>query len=270
MSWFRFDQYDRATRAALADDFANARPFPHVVLDDVFTGAPDDVVGSFPGPEWSGWQRFVEAYQAGKMYCQDIAAIPEPFASMIHELTSPTCLTFLEEVTGIAALVPDPYLEGAGLHCSGPGGRLAPHTDFHLYARLGLFRQVNLLLYVNEDWPDDGGGGFELWEKGAARPSKVIPPTFGRCVIFRTNDRSVHGFNQPVQDRFRRSIALYYYTARELPEYGGDTNVYWQDHGDHGLLGRGQLAMYRALLKGSHALSLLAHRVNPNVRDEGR
>jgi hypothetical protein len=266
VSWFRLDQYDAAAIESLSASFVEAQPFPHVVLDDVLAATPDDILPSFPEPDWPGWQRYDVAYQPGKMFCQQIEIIPEPLAAIIHELSSPAFLAFVESVTGIASLVPDPYLEGAGLHCSGPGGVLAPHTDFHLYDRLDLFRQVNVLLYLNDDWPEDAGGGLELWKKGSDHPHTVIAPTFGRCVIFRTDDRSVHGFTQPVQAGWRRSIALYYYTARDLSHFGGDNNVYWRHHGEHRFVGRVQLAAYRALLKGSRAFSLWAHHVNPNVR----
>ena len=40
---------------------------------------------------------------------------------------------FLEALTGIAALIPDPQFRGSGLHFVGPGGRLAVHADFARY-----------------------------------------------------------------------------------------------------------------------------------------
>ena len=46
-----------------------------------------------------------------------------------------------------------------------------------------------------------------------------------------TDDRSVHGFPEPVrgEGHWRRSIALYYYTSTEAPGFSGDTTTYTTD-----------------------------------------
>ena len=48
-------------------------------------------------------------------------------------MKSSAFLRFLEALTGIAALIPDPQFRGSGLHFVGPGGRLAVHADFARY-----------------------------------------------------------------------------------------------------------------------------------------
>jgi hypothetical protein len=48
---------------------------------------------------------------------------------------------------------------------------------------------------------------------------KVLP-VFNRCVIFNTDADSFHGHPEPMtcpEDRYRRSIALYYYTVEDKP-----------------------------------------------------
>jgi hypothetical protein len=251
----------------LASDFAAAYPFRHVVLDDVIAHDAGDALRRFPDAAWDGWQRYGDEYQRGKMICRDIEVIPDPFRAMIHELSEPSFLSFLERLTGIERLLVDPYLEGGGLHASGGGGILAPHTDFHVYARLDLYRRLNVLVYLNPGWKDEYGGCLELYEVGGDQPVKTIVPQWGRCVIFQTDDRSVHGFSKPVEGegRYRRSIALYYYTSTEAENFSGDTNTYWKQHGElHGAR-RARFAVYRALLTGSRAFSYLAHRANPNL-----
>jgi hypothetical protein len=247
--------------------FEQALPFPHVVLDDTLTPDARSLAAEFPAADWRGWRRHTDGYQLNKLVCSDITVVPAGLARLLHELQSPPFLEFLEAVTGVRRLLPDPYLEGGGLHASGPGGYLMPHTDFHVYTRLGLFRQLNILLYLNEDWPDAAGGALELFEAGSDTPAVRISPTWGRMVIFRTDDRSPHGFTDPVAPgSWRRSIALYYYTAAETEGFAGDTNTYWRAHGDVGRASRRvRMLAYRALLTGSRALSLLAHRCNPNL-----
>jgi hypothetical protein len=259
---------DTAALARFAERFQTAQPFPHLVLDDVLALPQRAVVDAFPGADWPHWRRLTDAYQHQKMHCGDIALLPALFRAMIVELSSPSFLGFLERVTGINGLIPDPYLSGGGLHSSGPGGILAPHTDFHSYGRLGLFRRINVLVYFNPDWQEAFGGCLELSAKGAAAPSHSIVPTFGRMVMFLTDDRSVHGFSRPIlgADRWRNSLALYYYTSEDTARFSGDGQTYWQAHGRLRGTALARLLAYKVLLRGAWSLSRLAHRVNPNFR----
>ena len=261
------DEWSDADVAAAATAFRSATPFPHLVIEDAVATGLDALVESWPDADWPGWRRFTDAYQAGKSYCADIERMPAPLAAVIRHLSEPTFLARLGTITGIDGLIPDPYLEGGGLHESDPGGVLAPHTDFHLYRRLDLHRRINLLLYLNPGWRAEDGGGLELWEPGAASPARTIVPALGTCVIFQTDHRSIHGFSTPVAGGTgpRRSIALYYYTALEAPSYAGDTTTYWRRHGAHRGVDRARLGLYRALVLVSRAVAGVAHRVNPNL-----
>jgi hypothetical protein len=265
VGYFRFGDLDDGAVAALAERFAAATPFPHVVLDDMVV-APPDVAGEFPGPDWDGWYRFDDGYQRQKRQCSDAERIPDPFREMLNELNGPTTLRFLERVTGIDALLPDPYLEGGGLHASTGGGVLAPHTDFHLHQGLNLYRQLNLLVYLNPGWTEADGGALELFADHRAEQSAVrVVPSFGRCVLFRTDDRSVHGFPTPVREgAYRRSLALYYYTSRESESYSGDVTTYWRRHEQHRGVRRVRLAVYRGLILAARAVAHVAHRANPD------
>jgi hypothetical protein len=265
---FRYAFHGAEAVAGFAERFATSQPFPHLVLDDFVALSQRQVVDAFPGRDWPRWRRFTDAYQHQKMQCGDIERLPPLFQAMIAELSSPSFLGFLERVTGINGLIPDPYLSGGGLHSSGPGGILAPHTDFHNYGRLALFRRINVLVYFNPNWQEAFGGCLELSAKGAASPSHSIVPAFGRMVMFLTDDRSVHGFTRPIlgEDRWRNSLALYYYTSEDTGHFSGDGETYWQTHGR--LRGEAlvRLLAYKVLLRGAWSLSKLAHRVNPNFR----
>jgi hypothetical protein len=244
----------------LSRRFAAATPFPHVVMEGVLSSEPE-LESAFPPVEWDGWHRYGDAFQPGKRICNDLSAIPEPLRAVIFGLQSPGFLAMLERITGVTGLIPDPYLDGGGLHASDPGGVLEPHTDFHVYPRLGLYRRVNLLLYLNSDWGPDDGGELELFaDRQATVVAERVLPEYGRCVIFRTDDQSVHGFTRPVT-RERRSIALYYYTARDTSAYGGSTTTMWRRRVDSS---RGVRALvHRWLLLSSRALSRCAHLTSP-------
>lgn len=252
-------------RSALAAKFSTAEPFPHLVIDNFLSEYGRQALRSYPSPEWPHWRLFLDEYQKEKRTCDDISKIPEPLSTLIRECSEPKFLQVLQAMTGVDQLLPDPYLGGGGLHCSGGGGVLAPHTDFHYYKRLGLYRMFNLLIYLNEDWKPEDGGRLELYKKGAATPEVEVVPTFARAVLFRTDDKSVHGFANPVAPRkWRKSVALYYYTSREHGGFSGDTTTHWQMHGPK-LKGL-RLKTFDALIFTSRVFSKLAHMVNPNYR----
>jgi hypothetical protein len=255
-------QFTTAETADMAARFARAEPFAHLVIDDFLAPEAADRLADFPDAQWAHWSGFTDAYQHQKRVCADPGVMPAGFAELIAECGQPSFLTWLEAVTGSRKLIPDPYLDGGGLHASGPGGVLAPHSDFHTYERLDLYRQLNLLIYLNPGWSEADGGALELYREGEAAPAVSVVPAWGRAVIFRTDDRSIHGFTRPVAEgRWRRSVALYYYASRE-----GDTRTHWRTRG---ALKGVRLAAYEALMTTSKAISKLAYLIDPNQGPTG-
>jgi hypothetical protein len=128
-------------------------------------------------------------------------------------------LEFLEQLTGIDGLIPDPHLTGGGLHMTPRGGRLGIHADFNVHQKLvhqklGLDRRLNLLLYLNNNWQAEWGGEFELWDKEVKAKVRGYLPLENRVVVFSTTDQTFHGHPEPPKcpkGAYRRSIALYYY-----------------------------------------------------------
>ena len=262
---FAHRRYSPDEIVAMCDSFAAAEPFRHIVLDDFIIAPEADVLAAFPPPDWPCWTVFKDHYQFNKRFCGDLEKLPSLYQAMIQELSAPSFLTFLEEITGIKGLIPDPYLSGGGLHSSGAGGVLIPHADFHHYSRLELFRRINVLVYLNPGWTEADGGALELFRKGVSTPDKKVPPIYGRMVMFLTDNKSIHGFSEPVvgDDRQRNSIATYYYTSEETRSFSGDAATLWQSHGKASFA---RLAAYKLLLKASSLISRAAHAANPNLR----
>ena len=123
---------------------------------------------------------------------------------------------FLEEMTGITGLIPDPYYIGAGIHRVSNGGHLDIHADFNLHKPMMLERRLNVLIYLNPDWRPEWGGSFEIWDKQMTRKEASFTPLFNRMVCFSTASDTFHGnpavVNHPNGEP-RLSIALYYHTA---------------------------------------------------------
>ena len=204
----------------LGPAYRAAEPFPHTVIDN-FLPAPvmADVQAAFPRPGELEWQEFSTS-QERKLASDDVERMTPVIRHLLREFNSASMVNFLERLTGIDGLVPDPHYWGGGLHQIERGGHLAIHADFNRHERLQLDRRLNLLLYLNEDWQPEWGGALELWSRDMSRCCHSILPVANRCVIFDTGDTSFHGHPEPLAcppDRTRRSLALYYYTNGRPP-----------------------------------------------------
>lgn len=212
---------------ACANQYREAKPFPHIVFDDFFDEAIlDRIVAEFPDPNRSDWQRFANSREV-KLASKGEWQLSHFTRYFVYLLNSSAFLTFLEQLTGIAGLLPDPHLMGAGLHQIVPGGKLAVHADFNVNQRLRLDRRLNVLVYLNRDWKPEFGGHFELWDETMAGCVERVLPLFNRMVVFSTTETSYHGHPDPLTcppDRTRRSLALYYY-SNGRPEEGARTRA---------------------------------------------
>jgi hypothetical protein len=204
----------------LQRDYAAAEPFPHIVLDDfVPTATAQRALEEFP-PISADWIHYVHANER-KFGRTERAALSPFLGGLIDELNSPAFVDFLMQLTGIDQLIPDPALEGGGLHQSKRGGFLNIHADFTVHPhRRNWRRRVNLLLYLNPAWDDAYGGHLELWDRDMRHCVRKVAPLFNRCVIFNTDADSYHGHPDPLQcpeGVTRKSIALYYFTDEVRP-----------------------------------------------------
>jgi hypothetical protein len=213
----------------LSSDYAFAEPFPHIVLDNFL---PETItrqaLAHFPLRSLPSDKNFDSGY-AG-LYKRQI--LPNDCDAQARELfyffNSQPFVEFLEGLTSIQGLIPDPYYVGGGYHETAAGGKLGIHADFRINERLHVHRRLNVIIYLNESWKDEYGGFLELWDRKMQSKQKSVAPVFNRCVIFNTDADSYHGHPDPLttpEGVFRRSIALYYYTASkaiydEVPDNG--------------------------------------------------
>jgi 2OG-Fe(II) oxygenase superfamily len=198
-----------------AEHHRKADPFPHTVIDSFL---PPEllhrVLEEFPSPSSPTWARYDDPLQK-KLGSRDESTLGATTRQLLYAFNSAPFIQFLEELTGIAGLVPDPWFTGGGLHQIERGGKLAIHVDFNKHEHLALDRRINALLYLNEDWDEAWGGSLELWDREMKRAERKVAPLFNRLVVFNTTDFANHGHPDPLEcpaDRQRRSIALYYYT----------------------------------------------------------
>lgn len=198
------------------EEYVSASPFPHIVIDDFCTPSVlEACLKDFPNkpdPDSRSFDRDQERYKTS--YNPDF--VSPKLRSFFYSMNSRPFLQFLENMTGVEGLIPDPYFVGGGFHQTTQGGHLSIHADFNLHKKLRLERRLNLLIYLNKDWEDHFGGALELWDSDMKSCVRRITPIFNRCVVFSTSNNSHHGHPDPVahpKGEPRRSMALYYYTA---------------------------------------------------------
>ena len=207
------------TRAReIAGAYQMAEPFAHCVIEDFLPPeVTERLLREFPAMVDREKKRSQELFKG--LCLPDQLPSHAAFArGLFYTFNSQPFLTFLEELTGITGLVPDPYFLGGGFHETLRGGRLGIHADFNIHQKLRLRRRINVLVYLNHDWDPAFGGELELWTRDMSRKAKSVAPLFNRCVIFNTDDDSWHGHPDALtcpEDRTRKSLALYYYTASD-------------------------------------------------------
>jgi hypothetical protein len=205
-------------------NFQEAAPFPHVAIDGLF---PDEVLSGLieelPSRNEQRWTRWgsgsqVEDPESGiKMGISRESSVGPVTRNFMLQLNSGLFLQFLSVLSGMPqnALIGDATFSGGGLHSTGPGGRLLVHADAERHPLGHPFCQrLNIIVYLNKDWPDEYGGHLELWSRDGSHCVQRIAPVFNRTVIFESGTNTYHGHPQPLTcppGRSRYSLAAYYY-----------------------------------------------------------
>lgn len=221
--------------------FKDAWPFPHAVFDDF---VDDHLLLRHLDADRPTW-KWMEQQKARifkgsenehlKAGLSNSAKFPASFQRLLAKLHSPEILEKLELLTGIEDLHVDPLLTGAGIHVMAPGARLGIHCDENRYG--GMFRRLNLILYLTRDWQREWDGALELWPDSMASKPVPVLPVFNRAVIFETRPDTPHGGIR-VSDkalRERCSFSVFYFT-KTRPED-------WKDIGITGFRKRPTLAV---------------------------
>jgi hypothetical protein len=188
-----------------------------VVIDDLLPEAwARAALEAFPPPE--RMERYTwQEYERKIAMRPDVPGCPETIELVLNSFNSSKFIAFLEVMTGMRGLVGDPHFEGAGCHQTLSGGRLGIHVDFNFHKGLGLYRRLNLILFLNPEWRDEWGGHLELWDREMTRCVRRVAPVFNRGVLFETSSHSWHGHPDPMKlpsGVTRKSLALYFYSTQ--------------------------------------------------------
>ena len=217
--------YVRLQRVAEAcgEQYQHAEPFPHIVIDDFISPkAVDLLLNDYQMPQ----DRIKQDDNSETLRDGTLAQFRKDWLSMeirsgvqvrrfFWELNCADFLLFLQRLSGIPHLIPDPYRAGGGLHETRSGGFLMVHADYNRQPETDLERRMNVIVYLNKDWQPEWGGDLELWRPDMKECVKKVAPIAGRAVIFNTSTHTLHGHPHPLQcppDRARKSISSFYYT----------------------------------------------------------
>lgn len=200
----------------LRKQFSEAKPFKHVVIDDLFDDAMlTKVLDEVPALTKENFVIHHDEHQTKFGLRSAVALRDEGFqlASFLH---SAAFLYLVSEITGVWGLLPDPYLQGGGYHVIPKGGKFDIHIDRKTDYTTGLRRRLAFITYLNKDWKHEYGGQLELWDSTGTRCEASVEPLFNRTIIFEVSDGNYHGHPNPVacpDGRSRKSFAVYYHTV---------------------------------------------------------
>ena len=200
---------------SVATDYQSKTPYHYICIDEFL---PPEVLirvreealamGDMAPEHSSANEKLKTSYNPDRM--------PPYSKAVFHALNSRPFIQFLENMSGIKGLIPDPYFAGGGIHRTNSTGFLGIHADFNHHSIMNLERRLNLLIYLNPDWKEEYGGSFEVWSNDMKTKIAGFAPVMNRMCCFSTGDDTMHGNPEPVNHPNgdpRLSIALYYYTA---------------------------------------------------------
>jgi hypothetical protein len=207
---------DRLTR-----EFREAEPFPHLVFDRFLDPAfAREVSASYPRFDDAArvGHQFAKVNERRKVQICNAREFPAPVQRLAALVNGAPFLELLSRITGIPNLLADETFGGGGIHETAPGGWLDVHVDFNYFEERDWHRRLNLLVFLNEEWPAAWGGPLELWDADVRKCQRSVLPLLNSAVIFETSQISYHGVPKITcpPGVARKSFAAYYYT-REAP-----------------------------------------------------
>lgn len=214
-----------------AIDYSHGTPVPWLTFDDFL---PPDVleavqqeIDAIPEHLWGKFTRNGSFMKE----CNNLNYSP-----VIRELAlnfnSSEFVTWLENITGITKIIPDPHLIGAGLMRCGPGDSLKLHTDFNWNEQLHLNRCLSMILYISRDWREEWQGGLEFWDFEKQKCLHRIAPMPNRLLIWNYHERLIHGHPIPItcpENLSRDGLRMFYFNSNATPLSPPHRSLYWFD-----------------------------------------
>jgi Rps23 Pro-64 3,4-dihydroxylase Tpa1-like proline 4-hydroxylase len=226
---------------SLSTVYDNAANYPNIVFDDfvdptLMTAVSNEakyLTDNIDQEIWRFGPTDFHDNQVSKRGITEIDKMPAAMAIATTYFNNDSFVNFLRDITGFEDLVPDWSLNGGGFHATYPGGLLGIHHDFNYTDEMGpqrMYRKVNLLIYLNQEWDPSWGGQLELWDSELTGEFKTVELQYNRAVLFNIDD-APHGHPDPLRcppNESRRSLAFYYYSPTP-PDNRLYNRAHWLD-----------------------------------------
>ena len=223
------------------NSYLTAKPFPHIVLHDICDISKlTEMYRQIPRLENKS-RDFI--FAQNKFEKSAYYKLGPLFQELYDDFCSPKMNSFLSYLTGKNTFV-DPKNHGGGLHQGQGNSKLDMHLDYNYHPlHDNWWREMNLLLYLNENWQEEYGGHLKIRDLRTDE-EKMLSVPFNTLIIQQCSDYSLHGYdltNFP-EGTFRTSIATYAFTkhVRELSKKRttdwfvnkeeGPLKVFWGRH----------------------------------------
>ena len=198
------------------EDFRNAKPYPHVVIDNFFNANfLREVIRSFPHYEDNVWFRFRKnigelenIFEKGTSAISKPEDMPSLCKSFLNNLNSDEFCSILTTLTGIEGIRPDDHWHYSGLRVNIPGGTQLIHSDALFHPHLRKRKILTLMIYLTENWQKYQEGCLEMWDNDMTSCMKKIEPRFNRVCIFKNEEASYHGVTK--NNHHRLAITMSY------------------------------------------------------------
>lgn len=213
--------------------FKDASPAPMIVLDDFF---PEDTAKNLSKEIDSIDADLCRKFTRNGSYmeeCNNLSLMPLA-QDVIGQLHSQTFMKWLNQVTGIDHLIPDPYLIGAGYSRSFKGDSLKNHIDFNWNDTIKLYRALTLIIYLSEGWQEEWGGNLEFSSFDNQDSINKVYIKWNRAIIWQHHESCFHGYPEPIDcpaDQSRKTLRLFYYVSNQEPlkDQPPHRSLYWYD-----------------------------------------
>jgi Rps23 Pro-64 3,4-dihydroxylase Tpa1-like proline 4-hydroxylase len=197
---------------SLRDDYKNALPFEHIVIDDFLNQEyAETLYKAFPDnhENWHVYNNPIEV----KFTFDDINSLDTPLKNYFYYLSTNILTDLFRQITDIHDLCHDEYLHGAGLHSHPRYGRLNMHLDYEKHPHTGKERRLNVIYFLSKNWEPSWNGQNQLWDSNMTQCVTKTDVKFNRAIIFKTNDVSWHGLPDKIlcpPNIYRKTLAFYY------------------------------------------------------------
>jgi Rps23 Pro-64 3,4-dihydroxylase Tpa1-like proline 4-hydroxylase len=204
-------------RSELKESYSNSEPYSHIILDGFLK---EEVFEKIQNELLSSESNFNELFVDGMQTKKTISTgddVPPLISLIASKFASPVMLRYLENLTGLEKLIPDPYYntDYGYYHIVGAGGVLGSHVDHGRHNSLNIPHVLNIVVYISAGWDEKDGGALCLYDSTGKNEIKKVVSKGNRAVIFTCTPSAYHGV-QPVVDscvKRRHSLYFAYYTV---------------------------------------------------------